>query len=147
MRVRSGLTPRRSQSDDLRTCPTSSNAMTMTAAPKRRIVLAFSRKSASPSLRLMELTMHLPCVHLSPASMMAKLDESIHKGTCGGHIVSCDGHMSCGHMTSCTYVFNATSTALQHGCNHPRLKPASSAKLVVTSIANCVPYSTRIHVV
>lgn len=66
------------------TCPTSSKAMMMTAAPKRRIVLAFSRKSSSPSLRLMELTMHLPWVHFSPASMMAKLEESIHKGTCRG---------------------------------------------------------------
>ena len=67
-------------------CPCSSNAMITTAAPYRRISLAFATKSASPSLRLILLTMHLPCVHLSPDSITAKFDESIQRGTCDIHV-------------------------------------------------------------
>lgn len=63
------------------TCPSSSKAMTTTAAPYFLILMAFSRKSASPSFRLMLLTMAFPWQHFSPASITAKLEESIHKGT------------------------------------------------------------------
>lgn len=63
------------------TCPSSSKAMTTTAAPNFLILLAFSRKSASPSFRLMLLTMGFPWQHFSPASITVKLEESIHKGT------------------------------------------------------------------
>jgi hypothetical protein len=43
--------------------------------------LARSRNSASPSFIEIELTMHLPCTHFSPASMTLHLDESIMIGT------------------------------------------------------------------
>jgi hypothetical protein len=42
---------------------------------------ACSRNASSPSFRLMELTMALPCTHLSPASITDHLDESIMTGT------------------------------------------------------------------
>lgn len=42
------------------TWPISSNAITTTAAPNLFMIFAFSRKSFSPSFRLIELTMHLP---------------------------------------------------------------------------------------
>ena len=48
-------------------CPSSSKAITTTAAPKRLNSRALPRKSCSPALRLMELTMHLPCAFFSPA--------------------------------------------------------------------------------
>ena len=63
------------------TCPSSSNAMTTTAAPYCLIFLALSIKSSSPSFRLMLFTMHFPWVHFSPASITAKFEESTHKGT------------------------------------------------------------------
>lgn len=63
------------------TCPSSSNAMTTTAAPYCLIFLAFSTKSSSPSFMLILLTIHFPWVHFSPASITAKLEESIHRGT------------------------------------------------------------------
>lgn len=65
------------------TCPSSSKAITTTAAPNFLIFLAFSRKSSSPSFRLMLLTMHFPWQHFNPASITAKLEESMHRGTCG----------------------------------------------------------------
>src|SRR6266571_6728714 len=48
--------------------PTSSKAMTTTAAPYSRTFLACSRKGPSPPLRLIELHTPLPCRHLRPAS-------------------------------------------------------------------------------
>jgi hypothetical protein len=42
---------------------------------------ACSLNFSSPSFREMEFTMHLPWQHLSPASMMWNLEESIMKGT------------------------------------------------------------------
>mmetsp|Transcript_5080 Transcript_5080/g.17048 ORF Transcript_5080/g.17048 Transcript_5080/m.17048 type:complete len:327 (-) Transcript_5080:769-1749(-) len=54
--------------------------MTTTAAPKRLMILAFLMKSSSPSLREMELAMHLPWQHLRPASRMWNLEESTIMG-------------------------------------------------------------------
>ena len=48
-------------------CPSSSKAITTTAAPKRLSSSALLRKSCSPALRLMELTMHLPPAFFNPA--------------------------------------------------------------------------------
>ena len=39
------------------------------------------RNASSPSFRLIELTMGLPCTHLSPASITDHLEESIMTGT------------------------------------------------------------------
>lgn len=64
------------------TWPTSSKAMTTTAAPYNLIFLAFSRKSSSPSFRLMLFTMHFPWQHFKPASITEKFEESMHSGTC-----------------------------------------------------------------
>ncbi|GBC87081.1 hypothetical protein HRbin12_01082 [bacterium HR12] len=55
--------------------------MTTTAAPYRLIRRALARKSASPSLRLIEFTTALPCTHFSPASITSKREESIMIGT------------------------------------------------------------------
>ena len=63
------------------TCPSSSNAMTTTAAPYLLMSLAFLMKSSSPSFRLILLTTHLPWAHWRPASMTSNFDESIHSGT------------------------------------------------------------------
>ncbi len=54
--------------------------MTIIAAPKRRTVRAFARKSSSPSLRLIELTIALPWTHLSPAAMTDHFELSIMTG-------------------------------------------------------------------
>jgi hypothetical protein len=40
-------------------------------------------KSSSPSFKLILLTMHFPWAHFKPASITAKLDESIQSGTWG----------------------------------------------------------------
>ena len=48
----------------------------MTAAPKRIISFAWAIKLASPSLRDIELTIPLPCKHLSPAKMISHFEES-----------------------------------------------------------------------
>ena len=61
--------------------PRSSNAITTTAAPYRLTRRAFSRKSSSPSLRLIEFTTPLPCRHLRPASSTSHFDESTMTGT------------------------------------------------------------------
>ena len=61
--------------------PDSSNAITTTAAPYRRISCARRRNSASPSFRLIELTIDLPCVHFSPASSTDHFELSIMTGT------------------------------------------------------------------
>ena len=61
--------------------PASSNAITTTAAPCRRTTAAWRRNSASPPLRLMLFTMHLPCEHFSPASITSNLLLSIMNGT------------------------------------------------------------------
>ncbi len=55
--------------------------MTTSAAPYRFTVLAFCTKSSSPSFKEIELTMHLPWQHFRPASMTAKSDESMQRGT------------------------------------------------------------------
>mmetsp|Transcript_21022 Transcript_21022/g.74166 ORF Transcript_21022/g.74166 Transcript_21022/m.74166 type:complete len:218 (+) Transcript_21022:3919-4572(+) len=61
--------------------PSSSKAMTTTAAPYRFTTRAWRMNSSSPTLSEMELTMHLPCTTLRPASTTWNLDESIMKGT------------------------------------------------------------------
>ena len=61
--------------------PSSSKAMTITAAPYFLIFGHFSLKASSPSFRLMELTIALPCRHFSPASITCHLEESIMTGT------------------------------------------------------------------
>mmetsp|Transcript_20816 Transcript_20816/g.52845 ORF Transcript_20816/g.52845 Transcript_20816/m.52845 type:complete len:224 (-) Transcript_20816:252-923(-) len=61
--------------------PTSSKAITTTAAPYRLTIFAFLTKSSSPSLSEIELTMHLPWQHLRPASTMWNLEESIMSGS------------------------------------------------------------------
>ena len=58
-------------------CPSSSKAITTIAAPNDFIVLAFSMNFSSPSLRLMELTIHLPCAFFRPARIVSQWDESI----------------------------------------------------------------------
>ena len=85
----SGLTPalsvsRRyalSQMDILRSnvvaWPSSSNAMTTIAAPYDFMTLALRTNSSSPSLRLMELTMHLPWAFRRPAIIVSQCEESI----------------------------------------------------------------------
>ncbi len=45
------------------------------------MVFALWRKSASPSLRLIELTTALPCTHFSPASMTDHFELSTITGT------------------------------------------------------------------
>ena len=55
--------------------------MTIAAAPKRRIVFALCRKSASPSLSEIELTTDLPWTHFRPASMTDQRELSIMNGT------------------------------------------------------------------
>ncbi len=42
---------------------------------------ACSRKLSSPSFRLMELTIDLPCTHFRPASITDHFEESIITGT------------------------------------------------------------------
>ena len=59
----------------------SSKAITTTAAPNFMQIRACSRNSSSPALRLIELTMHLPCKHLRPDSIIVHFDESIMTGT------------------------------------------------------------------
>ena len=61
--------------------PRSSKAITTTAAPYRRTMRAFSRKSASPSFSEIELTTLLPCTHLRPAWMTDHFELSIMMGT------------------------------------------------------------------
>ena len=60
--------------------PFSSKAMTITAAPKLLQMTACSMNFSSPSLREIELTIHLPCTHFKPASMIENLEESIITG-------------------------------------------------------------------
>ena len=62
-------------------CPTSSKAMTTTAAPYRLISRACRLNASSPSFRLIELTIPLPCTHLSPASITSHFELSIMMGT------------------------------------------------------------------
>ena len=65
----------------LLTCPTSSKAMMTTAAPNLFTILAFSRKSCSPSFRLMEFTILFPWEHFKPDTITSKLEESMQSGT------------------------------------------------------------------
>ena len=51
--------------------------MTTMAAPKAWISRALRRNSSSPSLREMELTMHLPWAFFNPAKTASQWDESI----------------------------------------------------------------------
>jgi hypothetical protein len=62
-------------------CPVSSNAITITAAPKRRASRACARKVSSPSFRLIEFTIDLPCTARSPAWMTDQRELSITIGT------------------------------------------------------------------
>ena len=62
-------------------CPTSSNAITTTAAPYLRTSLACSIKISSPSFNEMEFTIGLPCTDCKPASITSHLEESIITGT------------------------------------------------------------------
>ena len=55
--------------------------MTTAAAPYLRTSRACRRKGSSPSLREIELTIALPCTHLSPASMTSHFEESTMTGT------------------------------------------------------------------
>mmetsp|Transcript_14508 Transcript_14508/g.57870 ORF Transcript_14508/g.57870 Transcript_14508/m.57870 type:complete len:223 (-) Transcript_14508:637-1305(-) len=61
--------------------PCSSNAITTTAAPCLRRHTACSLNLSSPTLSEMLLTIGLPWHHLSPASTISNLDESIMNGT------------------------------------------------------------------
>ena len=61
--------------------PSSSNIITTQAAPYWRTSRAWVRNCSSPSLRLIELTIDLPCTHFSPASKTAQLELSIITGT------------------------------------------------------------------
>ncbi len=65
----------------LSACPSSSKAMTTTAAPYLRHSRACSRNASSPSFMEMELTIGLPWTHLSPASITSHLEESTITGT------------------------------------------------------------------
>ena len=62
-------------------CPRSSKAITTTPAPKRRIVLACSRKGSSPSLSEIELTIPLPWRHSRPAARTEKRELSTMIGS------------------------------------------------------------------
>ncbi len=55
--------------------------MTTIAWPKRAIALAWEQKSASPSLRLMELTTPRPWTSRIPTSMTDQSEESIMIGS------------------------------------------------------------------
>ena len=61
--------------------PSSSKAMTTTAAPYLRHSRACARNASSPSLREIEFTMALPCRHFRPASITSHLEESTMTGT------------------------------------------------------------------
>ena len=61
--------------------PSSSNAITTTAAPYRLHSVACRRNSASPAFRLIELTIDFPWTHFSPASITDHLLLSIMIGT------------------------------------------------------------------
>jgi len=62
-------------------CPFSSKAMTMTAAPSCFTSRACAIKTSSPSFKEIELTIHFPCTHFSPARITSHLEESIIMGT------------------------------------------------------------------
>ena len=53
----------------------------MTAAPYCLTVRACSTKAPSPSFSEIELTIHFPCTHFSPARITSHLEESIITGT------------------------------------------------------------------
>ena len=61
--------------------PVSSNAITTTAAPKRRTISACRTNAASPSLSEIELTTPLPCKHSSPASITENFELSTITGS------------------------------------------------------------------
>ena len=70
--------------------PSSSKAMTTTAAPWRLTMRALCLKASSPSLSEMELTMHLPWHDFRPASTMwncrgkhRKLQENFQEASGG----------------------------------------------------------------
>ena len=77
--------------------PCSSNAITTTAAPYQRQSCARRRNSASPSLRLIELTIGLPCSDLSPASMTDHLLLSTIIGHGGDFVLAGDQPQELGH--------------------------------------------------
>ena len=55
--------------------------MTTTAAPYCITSRAWWRNASSPSFRLMEFTIGLPCMHFRPASITSHLELSIMIGT------------------------------------------------------------------
>ena len=61
--------------------PASSNAITTTAAPWRRAILASWMNFASPSFIEIEFTTGLPWTHFRPASITANFEESTITGT------------------------------------------------------------------
>mmetsp|Transcript_19959 Transcript_19959/g.56093 ORF Transcript_19959/g.56093 Transcript_19959/m.56093 type:complete len:263 (-) Transcript_19959:1052-1840(-) len=61
--------------------PSSSNAMTTTAAPYFRSVRAWRRNSSSPSLRLILFAMQRPWQFSRPSTMTLNLEESTMMGT------------------------------------------------------------------
>ena len=58
-------------------CPFSSKAITTIAPPSDLMAFALLTNASSPSFRLIELTMHLPCAFLSPAMIVSQWEESI----------------------------------------------------------------------
>src|SRR6056297_1051381 len=61
--------------------PCSSKAITITAAPWRRISRAWCKNASSPSFRLIEFTTDLPCRHFKPVSITDHFEESTITGT------------------------------------------------------------------
>ena len=63
--------------------PTSSNAITTTAAPWRRAMVASWMNFSSPSFIEIEFTTGLPCTHFRPASITVNFEEVHHDGDAG----------------------------------------------------------------
>mmetsp|Transcript_8266 Transcript_8266/g.20620 ORF Transcript_8266/g.20620 Transcript_8266/m.20620 type:complete len:209 (+) Transcript_8266:900-1526(+) len=80
-RIRYARVQIRTLSSTVAAWPTSSNAMTTTAAPYRLTILACLLNSSSPALSEIELTMHFPCRHCSPCSTTSNFEESTMIGT------------------------------------------------------------------
>ena len=99
--------------------PTSSNAITTTAAPKLLQICACSINLASPSFIEIEFTIHFPCTHFNPASIISNLEESIIIG-----IFAMSG-------SACTRFKNVTIASF----------PSSMASSMLISII-CAPPST-----
>ena len=61
--------------------PSSSNAITITAAPNCFAFNACALNTDSPSFKEIEFTILFPCTHFNPASITSHLLESIIMGT------------------------------------------------------------------